>query len=149
MLDHPSVEQLVTHVLLHDTGVQALVGNRVHGGWPRDPDLDSIDKPACGVVLDSGQTAYDGVWGQFGLEVWALSSDSKAEALKLYRAIFDALKAECLQIDAVGVANGFDHRGMATEQDGPRAGWSTSAACWYVQARWILTVFRDTTGSVP
>lgn len=143
MLHHPSAVQLLSHFMLHDPELQALVGDRVHGGWSRDTDLQTIPKPAVGFVLDSGGTVYEGVIGAFGTEIWAVSANSADEALEVYTTVYKLLQAECLAV------NGIDHRGMCVEVDSVRQGWAKDAACWYAHGRWIYRVARTTIGPVP
>ena len=132
------VSQLVRGHLLAEEAVTDLVGNKIHGGWSRDSDAGTIDKPAVALIIDGGQVVHEGVVASVGLEVWCLSVDSQSEAHNLYHAVAQALHSECLSLP------GFDHRGTASEGGTGGAGWTAGAACWYAMGRWTLRVVKDT-----
>jgi len=138
-LSNVSSEQtiaLVRSTLLGSAPVQALVGNRIAGGWSESPDVGTMTRPCVALVLASGGfAAYEGAWEVVPVEVWGLSDVSAGEARAVYDACFDALQA-------AGIA-GQTHRGLAVETMRPRDGWWEAGAAWFACGRWRVSVVRD------
>lgn len=129
---------LVRKALLDDSAVQALVGNRVSGGWSEDPDVGTIPRPSVAVVLGGGAFGgYEGVVRVMPVEVWTLSDVSSGESRAVYDACFAALQAAGL--------GGVDHRGLMAQVSGPRDGWWAAGRCWFTTGIWRLSAVRDTT----
>jgi hypothetical protein len=129
-----AVLQLIVDALLATPGIQAVVANRVVGGWSKSSDLATIGKPALVVVADGGSTLYVGSIGQVAVEVYAVSELSTGQALDLYDSARDILAGNelCHAVNR--------HRGLCVETSRPRTGYISEANVWYAQGRFVVTV---------
>ena len=129
--------QLVSATLMGTAAITALVANRVVGGFVRDEDWGSLQKPAIAIVQSGGHAHFSGVLGSFPMEIWALSGHSEGQARHLYDLAFAALQAGELYVAGV------DHRGVAWEQERPALGWYDAAGTWYCRGRWLIQAARS------
>ena len=136
MIDQRKGMQLLTSELLEASSVTDLVGSRIHGGWARNTDLETIPKPAVVFTYSSGAVHYYGVTGQYSVEMYCLSANSQDEAQKVHDAVFAVLQGTCLDLP------NFDHRGWPRLIDTPRAGWLDGAAVWWVHSRWAYRLIE-------
>lgn len=132
-----SILQLLRGCLLADSAVQALVENRIHGGWSRSSDWQSIPKPAVALVLNGGTPHNSGALSQQSVDIYTLSATGIDEALAVYGAVRQLLQQGAVALDNV------DHRGIMTEQETERCGQLGDSQVWYATGRWLFTGVRD------
>jgi hypothetical protein len=129
--------RLVVDALSASAALQAVVGNRITGGWPQSSDLQTIPKPALVAVLEGGSTMYGAPVATLVLSVYAVSAVSSDQAMSVYDLARTVLHAESLCHTPSG------HRGFARETQPAMQTWLPDATCWVAVGRYSLLVTRS------
>ena len=127
-----STKLLVRSILLADTSVSALVGNRVWGAHFQDSDGKTVTYPMVIIDFQSGTLGSNGVYEEVSMDLYAYGRKSSGFTLELYQACFEALQNANLRKDGIPVA------GYCVESLRPLEGWNENVRAYFAQGQYKL-----------
>ena len=127
--------QLVRLHLLSNSAVTDLVGERIHTTHFMDFDDVTRQLPAVILELAGGSMAYNQNFQSATMFLYCYSAQNSAQTLDLMQACKNALHAERLAHNSIGM------RGMLEESTRPIQGYNDSVRAWYCRSTYLaLTV---------
>jgi len=132
------VKQLVRNVLIRESSITSLVGDRIRTAHIVDPDRTPtspflvIERPRL------GRSGYEGGFQRIPLDVYVYSTESQAEADKIYDVVYQFLQAKRL-VDTTtsGGVRVITAAGYIRQVGSPSDGWNEQIRAWFTIGRWI------------
>lgn len=122
--------QVVLDKIMSSTDVQTLVGQRVYGAHPVDPESSLRQGPILVFEVVGDQDRYAGQIQNVFCHLYAWSSESRSMATRAYHAAAVALHAERLKKTGLAIA------GYARRVGGPLDGFHQASRSWWVRGDW-------------
>jgi len=127
------LKRTVQHALLDDSGVSAIVGERVFGAHRVDPEAPTSEYPHVVVSFESGSSDYSGAIQARTFQLWCMSRESMGQAAQLYDACYAVLQActhDLVLTDRTVCV-------LTEETQGVTEGWVEATRAHFARGRWL------------